>query len=347
MPTSFSRPQKIKRRDGTESEHYYARINQNGRRTWKSTGQTTLRLAREMVESWRLQEAQGERYRTEHTVSDASNAWLKDKEARVAPRSLIAYRYHARDWDKAIGRMRLRDVEPHHLETYLQKLQAAGLGPRSLETRRKFLRGLWRWAIRQRWAAYNPAEAINPFRVPRRKVRVLEEAEEARLLEAASKEGEETYGSILCLLMSGLRRGTVAKLEWPEVDFTRGEWRIPGAKMKAREDFVGRPLAPELLEWLRARRRPAGLIFGPLDAAAFRRAAAAAGVEWLKPHDLRRGFVTRCRRRGVPMELAMFLSDHRDVAVVLDAYRAIDPADVEAAVKALFAKAPRAGEAGA
>ena len=52
---------------------------------------------------------------------------------------------------------------------------------------------------------------------------------------------------VVPLRLYGLRRGTVSQLDWNDIDFNQGQWAIPGAKMKSREDFVGRPVAPELL----------------------------------------------------------------------------------------------------
>ena len=54
-----------------------------------------------------------------------------------------------------------------------------------------------------------------------------------------------------------------------------------------------------------------------------------AEISDLRPHDLRRSFVTRCRRKGIPMEVTMKLSDHRDLATVLKCYREIDSDEIE------------------
>ncbi len=48
-----------------------------------------------------------------------------------------------------------------------------------------------------------------------------------------------------------------------------------------------------------------------------------AGVAGLKFHDLRRYFLQRCCRQGVPFDVAMRLGDWRDAKIVLEHYRAI------------------------
>lgn len=58
-----------------------------------------------------------------------------------------------------------------------------------------------------------------------------------------------------------------------------------------------------------------------------------AGVSWLTPHGLRRYFFTACRRAGVPLEVAMWFADWRDVRTALECYREIGEQDYRAAVK--------------
>jgi integrase len=104
------------------------------------------------------------------------------------------------------------------------------------------------------------------------------------------------------------------------VDWDHGEWQIPAHKMKSREDFLERPIDPDLFAYLKARRKPAGRIFGVLDPEKWEAAVVRAGLNWVTPHTARRTFITRCRRRKVPMEVCMFLSDHRSRSVVIESY---------------------------
>lgn len=57
-----------------------------------------------------------------------------------------------------------------------------------------------------------------------------------------------------------------------------------------------------------------------------------AGFPGLRFHSLRKTFLTLARRRGVQLEVAMALSDHRDVRVALQVYRAVDDEELLRAV---------------
>ena len=66
----------------------------------------------------------------------------------------------------------------------------------------------------------------------------------------------------------------------------------------------------------------------------FQRAVRAAGVQGLWFHDLRRSFITRARRVGVPESVVMRMSGHRTHAV-FERYNVVDTQDLRAAVRAL------------
>ena len=269
------------------------------------------------------------------TLAKAADTWLAAKEARVSRNCHMVYASYIGLWKKHFkARTKLRSVDSGDIEKYLAGRTTAA---RSRNNERTILRMFFGACVRHGWITRNPAEAVEKFRETKRRIRTLSENDEARLLRVAREHDELVYGFVLTLVRSGLRRGTVGKLEWSDIDFSNAEWRIPGAKMKSREDFNGRPVAADLLAWLRERRRPAGLVFGRLDAEDWKTIVAKADLKGLMPHDLRRTFVTRCRRKGVPMEVTMFLSDHRNVAVVLECYREVDPDEAREAMATLLA----------
>jgi integrase len=328
----YSKPVRLHRPE--PSEFFYVRVNENGRRTWRSTGAVTRKAAVEVVDTWRLRDAKGERHIEDLDFSAAVDQWLEAKTARVSEGCRVVYLTYIRHWKRYFKAKALRAVTAADLERYF-RLRAQKVAARSLNNERATFSGFCRFARRRGWLRENPVEGVEKFREVRRAIRVLDEGQERRFLTEARAGGEDLYGFVLCLVSSGLRRGTVEQLEWRDIDWTAGEWTIPGAKMKSREDFTGRPVAPDLLAYLRPLRRPSGLVFGPLDAEKFQAAADRAGVPWLRPHDCRRSFVSRCRRLGIPMEVTMHLSDHRDLATVLRSYRSVDPAEVRAAMARL------------
>ena len=74
----------------------------------------------------------------------------------------------------------------------------------------------------------------------------------------------------------------------------------------------------------------------------FQRACQAAGVTGVWFHDLRRGFITNTRKRGVPESVVMKMSGHK-TRNTFDRYNIVDDAEVKAAVALI--KAARRKEA--
>ena len=313
---------------GKPTRYYYVRtIADDGKRTWTPTRAETLSDAKDVIKTWRARDARGERPHESALFGAPADAWLKEKTASASERTIVVYRSHVKRFKEHFGRRKLRGITREQIAAYLLERKNDGASARTRNNERTYLRGIFQYAIDTGIATLNPVRAIKKIREPKRNPRTLDAREVEKLLETAQDVADQCYGFILTLDRSGLRRGTVARLEWTDVDFARGEWRIPAAKMKSGEDFTGRPIAADLLAYLRDRARTAGPIFGPLAVEDWRRAVKKAGLEDVRPHDLRRTFLTRCRMEGMPMEVAMYLSDHRDLSVVLSVYRAVEPAE--------------------
>ncbi len=138
-------------------------------------------------------------------------------------------------------------------------------------------------------------------------------------------------------LYTGFRRRTLLSLEWRHIDLKERRWRVPAEIVKTSED-LDIPALDEAVEALVEHReklgkdddatkrlRPKSLIFG-LDPdsdikRSFRSAVKRAKLDGLSFHDLRRSFTNMLRRRGVPIDVAMALSGHRNLEVLMQSYR--------------------------
>src|SRR2546422_10024732 len=98
----FSTPRRL-RREGALSRHFYSRVNDGGRRSWRSTGQVSVKLAKEVVEVWRLREARGERHVEDVHFDVAAKAWLDAKALKVHPRVVSVYRTYVTAWARHFG----------------------------------------------------------------------------------------------------------------------------------------------------------------------------------------------------------------------------------------------------
>ncbi len=142
------------------------------------------------------------------------------------------------------------------------------------------------------------------------------------------------------LYWSAWRPGEMRSLEWRDVELEAGIIRLRPERSK---NYTGRllPLAGELravIERALARRRPdlpyvfhhRGRPLGRFDAA-WRRAAARAGLPGILAYDLRRSAVRNLVRAGVPERVAMELSGHK-TRRIFERYNIVSEADLRAAL---------------
>jgi integrase len=175
---------------------------------------------------------------------------------------------------------------------------------------------------------------VRPIRVQPAPPRVLSETEEALL----RREAPMINQFILLAVETGLRRRALLSLRWEYLDLQAGKMRLPGELLKSGRELRV-PLSQRAWDCLvELKKSSTSELVLPIPAStlgdAWRRACRVCGLTGLKIHDLRKTFLTRCRRRNVPLEVACALSDHRDYRVALGVYRLVDEEDLLRAVRA-------------
>lgn len=309
------------------------------------------------------------------TLDAARAEWLASKRLELcSPQAVKNLQWLSGPWVLRWGTRPVSSITRADVRAYLGERAGdpngrKARGPVTLENERRSLRAFFAWCVAEELTPRNPCAAIKAIKCPRRRPRVLEEAEVAALLEACrgsavaqitarrqgggvarwtQKRPAPPYLApvVLVATETGLRSRTLLGLSWAHVDLEAGWLRIPAELMKAGEDHE-MPLSPRALdalaEWRAAQVeregtpavRPEAPVWGLAPGAsvkrAFRSAARRAGLE-VKFHDLRRTFISLARRRGVPLDVVMALSDHRDLRTVLRHYRGVSREELLAAV---------------
>jgi integrase len=183
-----------------------------------------------------------------------------------------------------LGDLELADVDVDRVAALIVEMEETGASPASILNHLKPLNGVFKLAVRRGLIALNPVSLLTVDerpRVERREMRVLEPAEIAGLLRAASERGQRRqakYDYALLLrtaVFAGLRLGELLGLQWRDLDpgagvlhvrrqvTPRGEITEPKT-VKARRRVV---LAPDLVALLvqhRAAARGTGG-GGPID----------------------------------------------------------------------------------
>lgn len=161
------------------------------------------------------------------TVAAFLEQWIADKERNgLRATTAKSYRQHIRDYiTPVIGRLRLRDVRPGHVEDVLRYVATPRegrrpAGPTSVRRVHATMRSAFATAKRRRLIGFNPAADVDLPDAPRPKVRPWEAGELGHFLDRVAA---DRLGAVFeTLAATGGRRGEVLGLRWDDVDLERG-----------------------------------------------------------------------------------------------------------------------------
>src|SRR5712692_243818 len=131
-----------------------------------------------------------------------------------------------------LGRVRLRTLEPEHIQHALGKLLDRGLAARTVRQVHMVLRCSLKQAVLWRLIPSNPSDAVKPPRAERKKMRTLSEDEVRRLLAATT--GTRHHTLWVFLVTTGVRLGEALALRWADVDLVEGHATIRRALQRQR-----------------------------------------------------------------------------------------------------------------
>jgi integrase len=226
-----------------------------------------------------------------------------------------------------IGNLKAKEVTRRDVIRLLNRVKDRSpiMANRTLEIIRK----MFNWGISQDIAEFNPCLGIERPSEERRRDRVLT-AEEIRRFWAAAEEEESQAGKVLqLLLLTAQREGEVLKMRWQDIERGAAEWwwTIPGEIAKnglAHRVPLSLP-AVKLLQVVRNRHSNQICVFprrggdGPATASLVRkpmkRIRAAAELENVVPHDLRRTAASYITGMGIPRLTVAKVLNHAEAGV--------------------------------
>jgi len=294
------------------------------------------------------------------TVPQYLERWLAEAVRHsVRPKTYMNYELCVRRLLPLLGRVRLRTLEPEHIQHALGKLLDRGLAARTVRQVHMVLRCSLKQAVLWRLIPSNPSDAVKPPRAERKEMRTLSEDEVRRLLAATT--GTRHHSLWVFLVTTGVRLGEALAVRWADIDLVEGRATIRRAVQRQRgmgmvfvepKSSRGRRTVSfprETLEVLTAHRRDldrersqAGeqwqeydLVFPspvgrPRDMTylsfTFHRGLERAGLPRLRIHDLRHTAATHLLNRGVHPKVVQDLLGHSTIAITLDTYSHVMPA---------------------
>ena len=187
--------------------------------------------------------AKGDGTRDRRHVSAASRAAVVEKvkeleakrAAGVRARTLNSYRSMIRMHLKPyIGKRRLDQLQPEHLEQTYKKLLDKGLSPATVLRVHRMLHRALKIAMQRERVARNVATLVEPPRQERPKTPEPLDVDECKRV-LAGAEGLPNSARWTVALALGLRQSEALALQWKDIDFGRGTLsvrrglhRVPG-----------------------------------------------------------------------------------------------------------------------
>ena len=251
------------------------------------------------------------REREAPTVDDALTRFFSETvpqriaAGRFAERTAREYRKHAvRYVSPVLGTMQVSKVTRHDVESF-----AATLSDRPSQRNRvlAFMSRIFALAERWEWRPQNtnPVRGIERAREePRRRILSGNEfASLSRALREAEPKWAPSVAAIRVAALSGLRISEVIGMRWADVDFESGRVHLPRTKTGSRVHDL--PVAalnlasalPRINTWIFTYGRSAPVTYRTVRHH-FSEIVAAAGLEDVRLHDLRRTLITVAAASG-------------------------------------------------
>jgi integrase len=296
--------------------------------------------------------------------------WLPGLRAQVRPSTWAEHRSKVEvHLVPAIGGVLLQRLNPGHLNKLYADLLERGLSARTVlhvhATIRRALADATRWGLVPR----NVALLASPPRPGRTELQVWTAADLRSFL--AYVQGDRLYALWLLAASTGMRRGEVLGLQWPDVDLGRARVAVRRSLVTVGHQVVvsepktakGRrsvALDPATVAGLKTWRKhqtaerlawgPAwtdsGLVFTREDGRplhprevtrAFTRHVLAAELPMIRLHDLRHTHATLALAAGVHPKVVQERLGHANIAITLDTYSHAVPALEEEAARTVAA----------
>ena len=257
---------------------------------------------------------------------------LRD-ERGLSERTREAYSRDLAEFERFLtdsGIQSLTAVKEHHVRASVAALHRRGRGGKSLQRFLSSVRGLYRWLLREKLAAQNPAAGVRAPKSPRKLPQTLDADAVGRLLEIPLDTPIAIRDKAIMELIysSGLRLAEVTELGWNQVDLPGGMVTVRGKGNKTRMVPVGRVALDALKAWHREQVSMSGFdtssVFTSRQGKAISQRAIQARIKYwaqrqglpqrVYPHLLRHSFASHMLESSGDLRAVQELLGHSDIS---------------------------------
>src|SRR5215217_6898673 len=123
-----------------------------------------------------------------------------------------------------LGRVKLNNLNPLHLQSLYRERLDSGLSPRTVQYVHVVMHRALKQAVRWDLVPRNVSEAVDPPRIHRKEMHPLSPVQARNFLEVAREDRLETL--YVVALHCGLRQGELFGLRWSDVDLEEGTLQV-------------------------------------------------------------------------------------------------------------------------
>ena len=240
---------------------------------------------------------------------------------KMGDRTAVEYRRQIRTYiAPALGHLKIKAVRRQDIEAMLDKI--GWDKPAQFSRVRALVCTLFNLFETEGWRTEGPNPAkriITPTERPR--TRVLNATEQSGLLAALAQLGQNpATQAVQMLYQTGARMGEVRLLRWEHVDIDGRVLRLDASKTGPKAIALTAEALDVLTHCPKVSDNPhvfPGTGTAPMGSktirATFHKAAKMAGLEDIRPHDLRRSMITDAIDSGVPLTLVARLAGHSTI----------------------------------
>ncbi len=316
---------------------YYVGYYENGRRKKRSLGTSRLALAKSQLRALE-QELIERRLKPPEQDADypADLFWSEYCEWSSNNKRPRTLEIEGQFWNQFMEFAKpelLGDVTVRQVEEFKDHEKKRGLKDQSVNNALRTLGTIFNWAGKLRdknnrpyFTGTNPFKSVRRFKLPKNPPRFLATEDIDAVMEAAKNHGLYIYFVYALGIYAGLRKNEIGYARWEWFDWRHKTITLTSYREFELKDFESRtiPLAEKLAKILKPHSEKEGFLFYPERIEppehryryefkrAFKTVHRKAGIDSLKPHDLRHTFGSQLAQAGVSLYKIQKWMGHSD-----------------------------------